>query len=203
MRPHSIWGQNKIWFFKSQSIYLNERAFLHLPSRLFFSLSFSYFQRLPSFLWLARGMYILWGFFPLHQWLKTQQAVNFVPVAVTLGNRTCLSPSLTFPHFVQGRTLLRAPAVTLVWSGAAVAGFLKLHLKSWTPRELLSALLGWWLLRGGGWGFFKEKVFARVYSCDVVMEVIIGFLLVALFEMFCLKCTFKVFSLHLSLLCQL
>lgn len=126
MRPHSIWGQNKIWFFKSQSIYLNERAFLHLPSRLFFSLSFSYFQRLPSFLWLARGMYILWGFFPLHQWLKTQQAVNFVPVAVTLGNRTCLSPSLTFPHFVQGRTLLRAPAVTLVWSGAAVAGFLKL-----------------------------------------------------------------------------
>ena len=86
---------NRTWtfFFKSQSVRLNENSFLSTfqaglqPCFLIFA------DTIFSPLISKRYIYFA-GFSSLHQRFKTQGRVNFVLAAVPLANRTCLSPSL-------------------------------------------------------------------------------------------------------------
>lgn len=123
--PHSIWEQNGTWPFFFQvrvSALIKGLSSTHLTecssdllSHIFTILSLLIDKRYMCFA----------GCSSFHQWLKTQERVKFVLPAQFYTEKQNLSQPLfvTFPHFVQGRTLLGSSAITFVWSESADAGF--------------------------------------------------------------------------------
>lgn len=179
-------------------------SFLCLPSRLFFLSCFLIFSD-TIFSHLSSKRYVYFPVFSsLHQWLNTQEMVDFVPPSLTLGNKTCLSPFLwLFTILFKARPCSSHLQLPFCEESQQLQDFLNSSPKL-LNSQAAAIRTAWLVTPPRSFGFFLRKSICTGLQLWWGNGSPCWLLLVALWNVLLETCFQSVFfSLHLSLLCQL